>query len=91
MHERYEHQRRHGDECGCEERRAHRYHEHGPMHGHGGERECGCGDRRFHRRFATRQERIARLQEYLAELRAEAQAVEERIAELQAAEVKPAE
>ena len=39
----------------------------------------------FRRRFATRDERIARLGTYLGELRAEAQAVEEHIAELEAA------
>ncbi len=38
----------------------------------------------FHRRFATREERIARLEEYLKELQAEVQAVQERIAELKA-------
>ena len=40
---------------------------------------------RFRRRFATRDERIASLATYLSELRSEAQAVEERIAELKAA------
>ena len=38
----------------------------------------------FRRRFLTRDERIARLETYLGELRAEAQAVEERLARLQA-------
>lgn len=37
---------------------------------------------RFSRRFPTREERIARLEEYLRELQAEAKAVEEHIAEL---------
>ena len=41
--------------------------------------------RRFRRRFSTREERIARLEDYLSELRLEAQAVEERLAELRAA------
>jgi hypothetical protein len=41
---------------------------------------------RFRRRFATRDERIARLSTYLSELRSEAQAVEEHIAELKAAD-----
>jgi cell division protein FtsB len=36
------------------------------------------------RRFSTREERVAALERYLAELRAEAQAVEEHIAELKA-------
>jgi len=40
--------------------------------------------RSFRRRFATREERIAHLETYLGDLRAEAQAVEERISELQA-------
>ncbi len=40
---------------------------------------------RFGRRFPTREERIAWLEEYLKELQAEAKAVEERIAELKAA------
>ena len=40
----------------------------------------------FRRRFATRDERIARLSTYLSELRSEAQAVEEHIAELKAAD-----
>lgn len=38
----------------------------------------------FRRRFVTRDERIARLGTYLGELRSEAQAVEEHIAELKA-------
>ena len=46
---------------------------------------CGCGDH-FHRRFATREERIARLDEYLQELRTEVGAVEERLAELKTAQ-----
>ncbi|MGQ9494323.1 MAG: hypothetical protein ACUVR2_11285 [Anaerolineae bacterium] len=40
---------------------------------------------RFRRRFPTREERIAWLEEYLKELQVEAKAVEERIAELKAA------
>ena len=39
----------------------------------------------FRRHFATRDERIARLETYLGELRAEAEAVEEQIAEIKAA------
>jgi len=39
----------------------------------------------FRRRFPTREERIAWLEQYLKELQAEAKAVEERIAELKAA------
>jgi len=39
----------------------------------------------FGRRFPTREERIAWLEEYLKELQAEVKAVEERIAEMKAA------
>ncbi len=42
------------------------------------------GERAFWRRFATREERLAWLERYLKDLKAEAQAVEERIAELKA-------
>lgn len=50
---------------------------------------CGGGtlwdrNRVLWRRLQTREERIARLERYLTELRAEAQAAEERIAELRA-------
>lgn len=63
-------------------RRAHR---HGGMpyrRGYGAERQAHGHP--FRRRFATREERIARLETYLGELQSEAVAVEERIAELQA-------
>jgi hypothetical protein len=40
----------------------------------------------FRRRFPTREERIAWLEQYLKDLQAEAKAVEERIAELRAAQ-----
>jgi len=36
----------------------------------------------FKRRYLTREEKIARLEEYLKELQSEAKAVEERLAEL---------
>ena len=68
--------------CGCGR--------HGGPHHHGGG-ECGCGrggwesGTTFRRRFQTREERVAQLREYLKDLQAEAQAVEERIAELSAA------
>lgn len=69
--------------CGCGERHASPPHHHqasrcGCTH-HGGPREGGHA---FWRRFATREERLAWLQQYLKDLRAEAQAVEERIAEM---------
>jgi hypothetical protein len=67
----------------------HQHHRH--LHRHGGEAwqqgyraEQRAPGRSFRRRFATRDERIAHLETYLGELQAEAQAVEERIAELQA-------
>lgn len=51
-------------------------------------RNCCRGETRywswgpgFHRRFSTREGRIARLEEYLKELQAEAQAVQEYLAE----------
>lgn len=74
-----------GDACGCGE--WHSFH-----HRHPHSMGCCCaprpgpwaGERAFWRRFATREERIAWLERYLQELRAEAQAVEERIAELKA-------
>ncbi|MGA9347542.1 MAG: hypothetical protein WBW48_01895 [Anaerolineae bacterium] len=62
---------------------------HGGYHGHHGygcccgPADCGPGHH-FGRRFATREERIARLEEYLQDLQAEAKAVEERIAEFKA-------
>ena len=47
---------------------------------------CECGENaRFGRRFFSRAERIAELEQYLQSLQLEAKAVEERIAELKAA------
>ncbi len=59
--------------CGC--------HEHG-RHGAGHGQGCHTGG--FRRMFVTRQERIAWLQQYLEALEAEAQAVRERIEDLEA-------
>jgi hypothetical protein len=58
----------HGD-CRCRDR---------------GEGHHACEGKRhgFHRRFRSKAERIAELEGYLAELKAEAQAVEERLADL---------
>jgi len=67
-----------------------------PHHGDGcsdsgttGHHESGCCDVGsrvgFHRRFTGRDEVFARLEAYLAELRAEAKAVEEHIAEFKKA------
>jgi hypothetical protein len=81
-----EHHRHHeqGDEC-CEGRHG-PYGEHHRHHGPGGEGHRGCGDwghgPAFRRRFQTREEKIARLEQYLKDLLAEAKAVEERLAEL---------
>lgn len=47
-------------------------------------RECWPG-MRFDRHFPTREERIARMEEYLRDLQAEAKAVEERLAEMRGA------
>ncbi len=67
-------------------------HHHRPHHGHhGGRHGCGCGAEgwgagpAFRRRFATREERVVWLEQYLSDLRAEATAVEEQIAELRRA------
>jgi len=64
-------------------------HEHPSRHGHAGGCCCEGGgwgpDFPFRRRFPTRAERIARLEEYLQELQAEVQAVQERLAEMKAA------
>ena len=66
----------HSGDCGCGG--------HEP-HGHHG-CSCGChqhhGGMGFHRRFVSREEIAARLEEYLKQLQAEAKGVEERIAEL---------
>ena len=86
-------------DCGCGKgHQEHHGHRHGdwvrqgascccqPGHGvhYGGHASAWGRERVFWRRFSTREERIAWLEKYLEELRAEAQAVEERIAELKA-------
>lgn len=92
---------RHGGDCGCSREEHEREqgcdcgggHEGHHHHQHDGDCGCGCschGDRGemqrpFQRRFSTREERIARLDAYLQDLRAEAQAVEERIQALKTA------
>lgn len=45
-------------------------------HRHGG---CCCTGGPFRRRFFTKEEKLARLEEYLGDLRAEMKAVEEKI------------
>jgi len=54
--------------CGCGESHA------------GG--ECGCGGHAFERRYQTKAEQKAELEEYLNALKAEVQAVEEHLAAL---------
>lgn len=77
----------------CEESQHHRWHEH-PRRGHhrphGDARRAARGKGRpsratFRRRFFTREERVSGLEQYLHDLRAEAQAVEEKLARLTAA------
>ncbi len=61
-----------GEECRCD------------CHG-GHDCHCGCdccGGHHFHRRYQTKAEQIAELEAYLAELKLEVQAVEERLADL---------
>ncbi len=70
---------------------------HGHCHGHhrhhgcghgescdreGGDCQCGGGAGGFQRRYQTKAEQISELEEYLKELKAEVQAVEERLADL---------
>ncbi len=55
--------------------------------GHHGDCSCGRGEALgFHRRFESREEKTARLEAYLADLRAEAQAVEEELARFRKSE-----
>jgi len=44
--------------------------------------ECGGGEARFPRRYQTKAEQVAELEAYLADLKLELQAVEERLADL---------
>jgi hypothetical protein len=56
--------------------------------GEGGSCDCGCGceccggGERFQRRYLTKAEQVAELEAYLADLKLEVQAVEERLADL---------
>ncbi len=43
---------------------------------------CDCGDDGFQRRYMTKTEQAAELEVYLADLKLEVQAVEERLADL---------
>jgi len=52
-------------------------------HDHEGECECGChSGHHFERRYQTKAEKIAELEDYLTDLKAEVQAVEEHLADL---------
>ena len=64
----------HGSSCGCGC---------GTRGHHGGSCGCSCGGHSFGRRFITKEEQIAQLEEYLDNLQKEAQAVQEHIAKLQ--------
>jgi hypothetical protein len=81
MHGERSHQHHGHGGCGCQKERE--------SQGHGGGgHECGChggghGDHfGFRRRFQTNAEKVAGLEAYLADLKAEVQAVEERLAGL---------
>jgi len=66
----------HTSECGCGHRAQHTPRSEGHHH-------QGCCTPGFgHRRFLTREETIAQLEEYLTYLQAEAKGLEEHIAEL---------
>ena len=67
---RHGHPRHHG--CGCGE----------SCDREGGDCQCGCGNGGFQRHYQTKAEQISELEEYLNELKAEVQAVEERLADL---------
>lgn len=63
---------------------------HGEYHGHHGHGGCCCQPggfhgHHFHRYFPSREERIARMEEYLKDLQTEVKDVEERLAEMRAA------
>ena len=77
----------------CNEGHGHHHHRHedrgcgesceckgGGERGHGC--RCGCGDGGFRRHYQTKGEQISEFEGYLADLKAEVQAVEERLAEL---------
>ncbi len=54
-------------------------------HGKGGQHHGGCccgSGMHFHRRFLSKEEKLARLEAYLQDLKAEAKVVEEQIKEL---------
>jgi len=75
-----EHERPMSHGCCCFEEEAREF---SPSHfGHGHHCECGEPSFHFRRRFPTREERIARLETYLKELKEEVRAAEELLSEL---------
>jgi hypothetical protein len=74
-HHGHRHGHHHGSDCGCH---------HGGRHGHHRGCDCGCHSTgfRFGACFATQEEKVAWLEQYLEGLQEEAKAVEERIAKL---------
>lgn len=71
----------HKENCNCNDGSCHCRHDGGCGSGSGC--DCGCCDCRcFHRRFQTKAEQRQELESYLAELKLEIQAVEERLADL---------
>jgi len=76
------------ENCGCGGHEHHGHHEQGMGMGGHHQNACGCGCHEYHghmgfkRHFIPREERIARLEEYLNQLQAEAKGVEERLEEL---------
>ena len=66
----------HTGECGC----GHQAH-HAPRGGGHHQQDC-CAGGFGHRRFLTREETLAHLEEYLSSLKAEVKGLEEHIAEL---------
>ena len=64
-------------DCGCEQHGRHAKGDRGTHHS-----DCCCMPGYGRRRFHTREEVIAELEEYLGDLRSEIKGVEERIAQL---------
>ena len=76
----------HETECGCGHS-GHRHHsQHTPMDAGHHHLECSSTPDYPHRRFLTKEEVIAQLEEYLKQLQLEAKGVEEHIAELKKGE-----
>lgn len=65
--------------CNCHQGHGHSTHQ---GHGHAGQQSSCCCHGTGFRRFSTKEERIAMLEEYITELKSEIQATEEHLAEL---------